>query len=71
MIQGYYYSKPIPASEFENDFSQLLQKAHSSSLLNKNILKNKEPNGLEYSHLVPYLCYFNIFVNVPIFSIVT
>ena len=35
MIQGYYYSKPIPASEFENDFSQLLQKAHSSSLLNK------------------------------------
>ena len=35
MIQGYYYSKAIPASEFENDFSQLLQKAHSSSLLNK------------------------------------
>jgi EAL domain-containing protein (putative c-di-GMP-specific phosphodiesterase class I) len=35
MIQGYYYSKPIPASEFENVFSQLLQKAHSSSLLNK------------------------------------
>ena len=35
MIQGYYYSKPIPALEFENNYSQLLQKAHSSSLLNK------------------------------------
>ena len=38
-IQGYYFSKPLPASEFENDFSQLLQKAHSSSLLNKTSVK--------------------------------
>ena len=34
-IQGYYYSKPVPASVFENNFSKLLKKAYLTSMLDK------------------------------------
>ncbi|WP_428911433.1 EAL domain-containing protein [Niallia sp. Krafla_26] len=34
-IQGYYYSKPVSASEFENNYSQIMKKAYYTSLLDK------------------------------------